>query len=493
MRPLALLLALPPGVADPDLAGMPGLPPEPTLPAAPLHEAAPLSTGRMAPDVRFGGAFGTRIDLDLADTGQGEDLAEGRFRLDLELAARLSPAVSTLVSGRLSQSSRTPDGAFDGARSAHEVELREARFSWQAETVGVDLGNLFLRWGTADASSPNDVLNPQDLRDPAPVGFEAPVVPVPAVRLWANPGFLDFELDVIPFFEPHRATLFGTDWAPIGGDAAAAGFAGLVEGLDLIFSEAADDDVQPVLLSPRPPDESPRNVSVATRVGWHGAGIDLHLNATHGWDRIPALRFDPDVLAFIDAARRNDLGAVASLYPRLQPRLEAGEPLLDSRYHRLNLVGADLAWAVDDFLVKAEVAHSFARTLYRPDATPVRTAALSWAGGFDWLPDPDFTGTLECFGLRPFDPGSYLFMGRQLVNLALHLSFAAVTDTLTFDLIAQYGLTQGDHTLAPSVRWQPADGHALAAGVYLLDGPSDTLGGLFADNDAGWMRYVLSF
>ena len=47
--------------------------------------------------------------------------------------------------------------------------------------------------------------------------------------------------------------------------------------------------------------------------------------------------------------------------------------------------------------------------------------------------------------------------------------------------------------MAPSLRWQPADGHALSAGVYVLAGPADSIGGVFDANDAGWARYTLSF
>ncbi len=489
LAPVALLAGAAP---DPELEGMPGPPPEPSgfaAPAEPVSEAAPAPPP-FSPEVRFGGSFATRVDADLADEGQHEDVLEGRLRLDLELAARLSPRTTALVSGRLAHESRTPDMAFDGARYGHDVELREARFSWQGEGVGVDVGNLFLRWGVADAASPNDVLNPQDFRDSAPVAFETPLVPVPAVRLTASPGDFAFELDVLPFFEPHRAALFGTDWAPVGANPQVAALSGLV---DQALSRAAIEDAQPLLLSSNPPDESPRNATVGTRVGWHGPGVDVHLNAMHGWDRVPATTLDPDFLALVEAVRDDDLPAQLAVFGRLRPRLAAGEALFESTYRRQNLVGADAAWAVGDFLLKAEAAHSFARTLYLADFTPVRTASLSWAAGFDWLPDPDLDVTLECFGLRPSEAGDYLFLGRQLVNLTAHVRWAPLTDTLTLELLGQYGLTRGDHTLAPSLRWQPADGHALSAGVYVLAGPDDSVGGVFDPNDAGWARYTLSF
>lgn len=444
-------------------------------------------------DVRFGGTFTARTDADLQHDRAGEDIAETRVRLDLEMAARLSPTTSTLISGRLTHQSATPAWDFDGARYGHEVELREARLSWQGPDVSLDVGNLFLRWGTIDSNSPTDVLNPQDLRDPAPVSFEAPLVPIPAARLQAAPGDFTFELDVVPFFEPHRAAMFGTDWAPTSPTAGDPTTGALVGQVGLAFSRAAQEDIQPALLAPQPPDESPRNVSVGTRVGWHGPGVDVHLAATHGWDRIPALTFDPDVLALLDAARRNDLGALAVGYGKVQPRLAAGEPLFTSEYSRLNLIGGDLAWAVGDFVVKAEAAFSFARTLYREDFTPRRTGSLTWAGGVDYMPDEDLAVTVEVWGLRPLDRGPWLYIGQHLFEAVGHAQVTVLKEVLFADLTAEAGLFRHDLTLSPALRWVPADGHALTAGVYVLSGDAGTLGGLYDANDAAFLRYTAGF
>jgi hypothetical protein len=487
----AVALALAAPAVDPDLAGMPAMP---DLPAAEGTAVTAAPVGAPS-ETRFGATLSTRADADLRDDGRPgrpEDVFETHLRLDLELAARLSPATTALVSGRLSHDTRTPDAGFDGARSGALAELREARISWQGDGVGLDVGHLFLRWGVADAISPNDVLNPQDFLDPAPVSFETPMLPVPAVRLTAQPGDFAFELSVVPFFVPHRAALFGTDWAPVGGDAPTAGLLGT---LGLLLGPEADDDAWALLTAPRPPDESPRNASVGTRLGWHGAGVDLHLNATHTWDRLPAVRFDPALGEFLAAARENDAPTLLRLYPEVQARLASGAPLLDSRYHRLDLVGFDLAWALGDFLLKGEAAHSFTRTLYRSDFTPVRVGALSYAAGFDWLPDPDLTVTLEVFGLRPWEGvgGGYLYVGRHLVQTTAHVRWALVTEVLTADVIAQYGVTEEDRTVAPSLAWKVVDGHSVSAGIYLMDGPRRSLGGLFGRNDAAWMRWVAGF
>ncbi|MCK6572785.1 hypothetical protein L6V77_17030 [Myxococcota bacterium] len=495
---LAALFAAPaPAPADdPDLIGMPGMPdvPAETAPApAPADEAAsppPPPTGPS--ETRFGATVSTRLDADLADDGGGEDTVESHLRFDLELATRLSPRTTALVAGRISHEARTPDAAFDDGRAAALAELREARLSWQGDGVGLDVGQLFLRWGVADAVSPNDVLNPQDFLDPAPVSFETPMLPVPAVRLTASPGDFAFELAVVPFFVPHRAALFGSDWAPVGGDAPTAGLLGTLE---LLIGPEADDDAWALFTAPRPPDESPRNASVGTRVGWHGPGVDLHLNAAHTWDRLPAVRFDPALGDFLAAARANDTGTLLRLYPDVQTRLAGGAPLLDSRYHRLDLIGLDLAWAVGDVLVKAEAAHSFHRTLYRRDFSPLRVPSLSYTVGADWMPDPDVTATLEVFGLRPWEAaeGGYLYVGRHLVQATGHLRWVVIDARLTADVIGQYGLTQEDYTVAPSLALTVTEGHTVAAGVYVMGGPRDTLGGVFDRNDAGWLRWVGAF
>lgn len=483
LRPAAALAQA--EVPDPDLAGMPS--------AAPAAEM-----GAPPPEpVRFGAALTTRVDADLADDRPGEDAYELRLRLDLSLAARLSPKTQAALAGRLSYDARGAAGDWPGRpdrrapRAAHAAELGEARLSYADGDMSVDVGNLYLRWGALDASAPTDVLNPQDLRDPAPVAFEAPVLPVPAARLGVARGAAGFELCVLPFFEPHRVALSGTDWAPTPPGQDNPTFSALTGNLGLVFSTAAEDDVQPLLVAPQPPDESAANVSFGARASYAGAGFDAHLVAAHTWDRIPEIAFDPALAALLAAAQTGEPAAILAAYPAARPALEAGGPLFTSRYHRLDVVGGDVSATAGPVVLKAEAAYSLARTLYREDLSARRPGSLTWGVAADYAPDEDLALTFELFGLRPDERGPWLYLGRQLVQAVGHAEIALVSERLALELTAQAGLLRFEHTLAPALRYQPADGHTLTAGVYLLGGESGTLGHLYAANDAAFLRYTL--
>jgi hypothetical protein len=82
-------------------------------------------------------------------------------------------------------------------------------------------------------------------------------------------------------------------------------------------------------------------------------------------------------------------------------------------------------------------------------------------------------------------------MSRHLVQAAGVLQWTGV-DAVRLTLAAQVGVTDASWALAPSAEWSPTEGHALSAGVLVLEGPADTLFGLYDRNDAAQLRYSLS-
>ncbi len=437
--------------------------------------------------------FMAGLEADLAHEGGGEDIGLARSRFDLGTTTRLSRDLTLKLEGRLRTVGRTQTTDLEPGRAEATAELGEAWVSWSRHAHRLDAGHLVGRWGVMDVQSPNDVLNPIDFRDgPALPGgaTEVPVVPVPMLR-WAYSGeAAHLEVSWLPFFVPHRAGVSDGDWAAIRLDPSLAGALSL---LDLLASPSASETLQPLLLAPNPPEAWPTNGSLGARLGFVLPGADLHVQALWGYDRLPVVRVDPALSAFLEAARTNDTGALLRLYPEVQPRLATGAPLYESEYRRLLHVGADLGVALETVTLKAEVAATPNRTLYDRRFQAVRTPTFSWAAGLDWLPDDVWSGTLEVFGLSPFESprGGWLLMSRHLVQAAGVLQWAGVDD-VRLTLAAQVGVTDASWALAPSAEWSPTEGHALSAGVLVLEGPADTLFGLYDRNDAAQLRYTLS-
>lgn len=492
---------LPESGGDPDLEGMPpppddggdagGMPPPPDL--------GGFDTG-FDPTVRFGGRLGLKVLADTRRDREGEDLVESRGRLDLELAGRLTPEFSALVSGRMTHETRAPERDLDGARFLYEAELRDAWFTSRFGATVLTIGNQTIRWGTADANSPNDVINPVDYREGLVADFETPLIPVLAARathtVLLGTRTLTFEGVYVPFFAPHRVALFGTDWAPVNREPQFAAFADLFR---QAFSTAAEEDIQPLLVTTDPPDESPRNGSAGARVAWAGSGFDLRLNAFYGWDRVPELVVDPILLDVLQALAGGQppLAALAPHAGELQKKLEAGDELFATRHHRQLVLGADGVVVLGDFAFKGDVAWSPERTLYTEDLRPVRPAVLSWAGGVDYMPSTSFNVTVEVFGLRALDdppPGTdYLFIGRNFVNVVGLVRWMLFDDDLTLQLSGQYGISKEDFLIAPLAAWRVVEGHEVAVGALLLEGPDESTGGVFDANDHVFARYVHAF
>jgi hypothetical protein len=486
--------------ADPDLEGMP--PPPDTdlqgMPAPPGDE--PTSSGGFAPTLRFGGKLRLETAFDTAHDQDGEDIFQTDERLDLELAGQLTPTLSALVSGRMAHQARTPHWGFDGARYAYEPELREAWASAHLGATVLTVGNQIIRWGATDANSPNDVINPADYRDGIGVQFETPLIPVLAARathsILVGSGTVSIEGVYVPFFEPHRTWLFGSDWAPVG---AQPQFAPLIDLVQRFVPRASQEDVQALLLSPDPPDESPRNGSGGARIGWSGGGLDLHLNAFYGWDRIPSLTIDPDFVQFLVAFQDNDLAKLAGLFPTMQAKIASGDLPFTSHYSRQLVLGGDAVYVLGDFAFKADVAYSPERTLYTDAFEPRRVAAVSWAGGVDYMPGSSFQITCEVFGLRTLDDPpagrDWFLIGRNYANLAGFVRWSPLEDAaeLALQVNGQYGLTREDHLIGPVISWRFRDNHEAQVGALFLGGPRNSAGGQFDHDDYAYARYTLSF
>lgn len=458
---VALWLALSVGAAwaNPD-DEMPPMPDD--LAPAIAPEGWPRSTTLM-------GRWQSRGMADLQRDRDGEDVVELRNRLELEISTEASRALSARVGGRLTHETRAPE--YDGGgevRALAEAELREAYLTWRAGAARLIVGHQTIRWGTAEANSPNDVLAPLDLRQGVQPGLQTPALPQIAARLLYTldeAGRVTVEVVLIPFFTAHRVALFGRDTAPLP---AGSSFAPLLAALRGAIPRASEEDVQPLIVAFAPPDEHPSNASGGGRVSLQGQGWDLHLNGVYGWDRTPSISLAPN-----------------PLIP------------LQSQYDRLLTLGVDGVVAVGPLTLKADAAWSPARTLYTEALQPERAPVVSWATGVDWLPDADLALTVEIFGLMPLDDApegeGWLLIGDHLVNGVMFARYRPQGSAVGASVVAQRGLTRGDMFIAPEVLYAPLEGHEIALGLAIFTGPDDSLGGILEANDQITLRYDLSF
>ena len=195
--------------------------------------------------------------------------------------------------------------------------VREATVSVRGGPVDVTLGKQIYAWGTADAYSPTDNINPSDYLDV--LDNEKLGLWSASARLTVAPTSLVFV--VVPFFTPSRLPLSRSRWTP----PVPAG-----------FMAVADDPVRP--------EQDAGALQYAARLRTTVAGWDLSVSYYDGFDHTPSFR--------------QSLVTVAPgvVLPRLTPV-----------YTRVKVPGADVSTTFGRFELHAEGAFRLVESNGRDD------------------------------------------------------------------------------------------------------------------------------
>ncbi len=449
-----------PGLSeDPDVAGMPGLGegPRVTPPAGSGLEESGLSA-------TFRGRFRTQASADVASDLPGEDLVESQSSLEFEADLRLTSSLAARLSGRLFYDLRAPERTFGGgARAFFDGELRDAAVSLSWGRAQLEIGQQVLRWGSTEVNSPNDILNPIDFRRGVSADFETPLLPIPLVRAGYSGDHVGGELVYVPFFYPHRGYAFGSDWSLLVAQPALLGLLAQAGALPVRTGVAEE-----ALFAPNAPSYMPRHGSVGGRAFLRGAGWDVRLNLFYGWDRVPEIVF----------------------FPPSDPPPPAP---FSSTFHRELGVGLDGSAVLGDFIFRVDARLSARRTFYTETLMPVRSRALSWAGGVEFRERL----LLEAYGIWDLDRSAedvpLLLLDRRWVNAALVYRDTFFRERLKVNAGLQYGFNRKDWAVSGIIGYDVHTGHELAVGAMVLEGPSGSLSGIFDANDYVFGRYTFSF
>ncbi|WP_224364833.1 DUF1302 family protein [Hyalangium versicolor] len=445
------LEGMPAPSGDPDLEGMPG-------PSGETTGTTSVASPRQAsgPTASFRGRFRTQANLDLASNRPGEDLVESQSSFELEAALSVSPNFSARLSGRLLLDVRSPERDFGGAaRAFFDSELRDAVITLNRGRASLEIGQQVLRWGSTEINSPNDIINPLDLRRGPGVDFEGPVLPIPLVRAAYAGDRAGGELVYVPFFFPTRGYAFGSDWTPL---LAAPQLLGLLQQQAQVTKARGAEEA---LFATNAPSFMPRNGSVGGRAFLRGDGWDARLNLFYGWDRIPEILLT--------------------------------QPALTSTFYRDLGIGVDGSAVLDDFVFRIDARFSTKRTFYTEQLIPFRTRALSWAGGVEFRE----RFLLELYGVwlpaRTAEDAPLLFIDRHQANAAFMYRETFLRDRLKVNVGLQYGLVRKDWVISGLAGYEVHPGHDVEAGVLVLEGKGLSVGGLFDTNDYAFVRYTYGF
>lgn len=468
----------------------------------PEMPSAPVATTLLS------GIVQTRLALDLAWDGGGEDVFELRNRFDLGIVYEPTPNLRVAVTGRLThrlllENARAPgDERADLHRSWLDPELREAYLLWRFKS-GLDLaiGQRIFSWGKTDFSQPLSVMNPADYRDGPMESAGTPLIPVFAVEASQRLGPINLAVVWVPFFVPNKVDLFGSDWSllrPESGLTLPAldrpGFPELSRTtLQELVHPTRYEELQDVLLSTQEPAQDGITGSqLGVRISGNAGGVDLGAVYAYVWDRVPVWTVDEGKLrqAYSELA-----AGASSAYSTLAEAI-------DGQYERRHVIGGEIGLTLGDFGFKGDVSFSPERTFYDDAYKPLRKPALFWAVQVDYLWHYIINVSIELshlavFGLESDDELLLVDADFILLTALAQMRFGG-RGQFQVGVTANYGLSNGDTLLSPEFVWRVSGGWTMAAGMALVLRGSDgtdrvTTGGLYDNNDHAYVTSTVSF
>jgi hypothetical protein len=394
------------------------------------------------------------------------------------------------------------DDVFQSVAPA--VEIEEAVLGFDLDALQLRLGQIKHAWGKLDRHQPNDGLNPERYADPILLDEKERKIGVPSLeatyylpeRGWV-PEESGLTVVVVPRYVPFRLPLPGERWFPPNAVPPDT-FAVPLDGGAIAVPLSLEVDNR------SPPAFTFENASYAARFAAHWRGADWALYYYRGIQTAPLFRLD----------------ARAELSP--SPPGVVGTTILSPVFNHVDTWGGDLAWTLDRFSFRAEMAYTrdqgFNRDLLTlvddPDLIPAIEDALAElaAGAPSAAVDLGETfaisdavqwGVSVDTRVRDID---VLFEVSQTNVLENHLPLLIeddetvlltdlrrgfLRDDLTLQLIAIYGASSDYTVLMPRLTYRFRDRAEIRLGYAHISGNSRSRLGQYKDNDEGYVRLRL--
>ncbi|HEY3802634.1 MAG TPA: DUF1302 family protein [Kofleriaceae bacterium] len=378
---------------------------------------------------------------------------------------------------------------FD-TRTAFSASLRELYVGAFWDHLDVRVGNQRIPWGKGDAISPNDILNPRDLRDPLLCDPELRRIPTFAIRVDASAGSSSLQLVVEPFFVPDRYDVYGSNWAVIQPSSPVAyrGFFGLLNGL---FDPTLHDDVQQLFAQT----SLPTLPSAGAHYTYTGHELDASVYYQYGYSSTPRVTVNP---AFASALSQVDwTTATPSTLAPVLDLLDAGVKPFTATFVRRNHVGVDGVTTVGPFALKLDAAYETRGVFYQPDFTSFTSPFVQGVASVEYQSgELGKVVLLEAIYQHIFDPlPSIGLLGYEADTAALSL-LARWTffDRIEVELRALEGVDPRTTIVQPQLAYHTHSGSwTFAVGGLAMRGQAFSLGDYYSRNEYvyGLVKYAL--
>lgn len=324
----------------------------------------------------------------------------------------------------------------------------ELYLSYRARNYDLVMGKKIHVWGTTDGFSPVNVINPTDYSDLLDTDDETIGVYSASIKYYLGNHYLEGVL--VPLFTPSVIPTTDSRWYPEQPTMAPVG-----DGLVTISY---------AMQAPEPVHQDLRSAQVAARFGGYVGALDYNFNYYRGYDDIPFFH----------------------QYPELQgDTLHMG---LKRHYHKMQLVGVDLAAVVAGMVLKGEYAYIHQQA--PADQAGYMGAPFHYAvAGVD-KNMADVVGEMDLMVTVQYiyqhiatnhEVSSFNF--NHIFQQALMLrADVGITSRLSLETTGLYDFKADHYVVMPVLTYQPKGGVNLSLKSYITGGEDDALFGSYANN-----------
>ncbi|SEM98109.1 hypothetical protein SAMN05444354_12767 [Stigmatella aurantiaca] len=393
-------------------------------------------------------------------------------------------AASGALDHRVRWRKQTPPAgqeAGDSWRTQLEPRLQELYLGLSGASLSVTLGQQRIAWGRNEVLAINDVVNPQDLRDPLLVPEELRYKPVIAARVDLSLGSSSLQLIAVPFFQPASFDFYGSNWALVQ-DAAPAAYRA-------VLGQLGDSSQGSALFSPeRGVSAGLTQAAAGLRFSWRLGGVEINHYYHLGFDSTPRWRVDEAQLAaLLDPALQEDPAARALAFNRFAETVSVS-------YQRRHHVGFSAVGEAGPFILYGEGAYDSRKVFITQALSTAVHPFLTALAGIEYQRDfdqvVDFALSYGRILPREGQPPPLLWNERDSLGSALTVRWGLTEE---FSLEGQGGV--GFIPLGVSgrlgVRWK-REHLSCTVGALLLAGETFSYGGYYRANQGLYadLRYV---
>ncbi len=379
----------------------------------------------------------------------------------------------------------------------HIIEPREAYAELQGDKINFRIGNQVLTWGHNELISPIDVLNPLDLRDVlSPELYKLPVLAANATVALGKRASVSAVIE--PFFEPSQIPLFGQNFSLVAPGSNLERQLGSALGqIDRTLDSRLNQ-----LAATKLPDDNPLNSTVGARLQYQPGCFDLAASAIYGWNRLPTVHLDPDLLQIVTSGT-----PPPDAIGRLTTKLAANLPLVSSTYTRRAVLGLDGAATINDFTLKLDVAAEPNTTVYSTTATPLSLTELSGTAGVDYARGDFLQWSVSAYAndylqvpaamlLAMIEPVKDVAAQRRAVwqwGIVASARWLFWKQRLELRLRGIFDGSVLGGTVLTTLTYHLNHLHHLVVGGLFLGGPSGTIFNYFQRNNEVFFEYRFAF